>query len=1707
MNGFFSHMQQEQQAFMRQILQEQRDFVEEMQRRQQREDILISGRSTPLRLEQTSPDVEISEPNIRRVNRRDSAVNRLTTFQSNSREGLLTLESDKHMNIRWEIRSVDAFLKFFEEIDRFTLSFNQPVPYLFTHISENLQEVIAELLYVNKPQKYSTKMDTFKATTQDIYEMAQIFFAPRDLAHFNMLLTTACKKYEVIQKGEHYSPTKLKLYGLRQKFRERFEFLSEGATKAGRRDAIPAINYKQGGLLNVWTDLTPEGSRDPFKQMLINAKFDSLDEFFEKYFAKVDETNVLSENIKVYKYRVGIFQHTQSSSQRPTYNTSKKERLHQIEDEMNQIPDYMDDEEDQVYSMEKSREDFSNQACSKLVVVGTCWNRDCRYSHNPNVVEKQKEQLLRKWSDEKATKTKPQMTPDKLATPPAVNQRQPSSSGQQPGQHRINMDKKSSLRPQQQQVERPTPRLRAIDDADSELEEEETLDPDLFVVSAVFKMDSERKYQTVSHREGEARLPDTEEPFRIDGALFDTGASGDNYISEELVRKNHLEGQLQPVNKSVKVANGSYVQIVSRIQLEVTFWDNEGLPVVALLFFNVLQGLSVGMVIGLPAICGNFLHLFTEMLNTAPLNMIDPTILSGEPIPLNWESPICEETNMIPEAESYPDIRFLEDSYESSLQKFLEELPSRICPAFNVATPVFDYLCREARDVFVPASWDGIQGIDPIRLEFDPSMPQRLKPALRRIPAAVLEPAKREFDRMCQYMYEPSSSPIASPIVVAPKATPPYVRLCGDYRAVNKYVKSFHFPIPDVIKELHKAAGFTCFIDLDVKNAFHGIRIHEETSRILSVQTPYGQYQPKFLPEGVAPASAVLMSVMSQIFADYHEWMIVIFDNILVLALNYDDAFDKLVKVISRCKERNVVLKLSKSRFGYGSVEFFGYLCTNGSYSLSEERIKEVTSIPFPSGKNRTKQMQQFLGAAMYFKPFIYGFSEKTARLNDMVAKQFDWSEDSWRRDYRGIFEAFKRDILHAYTLYHPDYSLPWYLYVDASDVACGGVLIQLTSDSVQQVIAFVSKKFTATATRWSTIEKEAFAMFYSVQKLQYYLFLKRFTMLTDHNNLLWIESSVVPKIVRIRIYLQNFQFDVIHVKGKHNVFADWLSRMYPETVTYSEEILAISDVVDDVEMDPVDSVIMKVHNSRMGHHGVQRTWLLLNKHFPGHSIPIRVIQDFVSKCVWCQKIRSTLNQSIAAPVRAIVPEHPRQYCGYDTLYVTPPDQDGNQYLHVFKLIPSRLVGLYPSKDLTAESLATAMFLFFTTYGMVDVLITDPGSNINSEVVRTLLQWSGIRLRMSIVGRHESNMVERSHRETIRFLSTLINEERLKNVWSKPHIIATVQFILNSEISKETSISPYEYTFGTNDASYFRLPEAIDPTMAPVHLRRLNQDLVIVRQVAKEVQEGHQQKRRDQVPEAGSNSYQLGDMVLIDELRMGQKKDKLTSRFSGPYVISKVYKADLTCRHIVTGRVREVHMDSVKPFFGNSGDAFKAAMTDDDQFIIREVKAYRGDPELRSGMQFEVLFADGDCLWLPYNQDLTSTKSFAEFCGTRSELLPLLYTLAEWKKQKSHINAQGVKGVQPGEECFVDLRAWGSAYYESIDLPDMFHRNYVVPCRYVKWTNSKKTKIDVRCELFNQLFEWTAVDVQAYGSRGNLSDEVVLIDEDFVRRYPQLMEG
>ncbi|MFN9973317.1 MAG: integrase zinc binding domain-containing protein, partial [Phycisphaerae bacterium] len=124
-------------------------------------------------------------------------------------------------------------------------------------------------------------------------------------------------------------------------------------------------------------------------------------------------------------------------------------------------------------------------------------------------------------------------------------------------------------------------------------------------------------------------------------------------------------------------------------------------------------------------------------------------------------------------------------------------------------------------------------------------------------------------------------------------------------------------------------------------------------------------------------------------------------------------------------------------------------------------------------------------------------------------------------------------------------------------------------------------------------------------------------------------------------------------MKGKQNVFADWLSRVDEDEVQDPGGSKgSLEPLLNSLVKDEISELLSKVHNSRLGHHGVQRTWSLLNKYFPGHGIPVRVVQDYVSTCPWCQKSRQAANEALKAPIRAVEPNHSRHYCSYDTLYV-----------------------------------------------------------------------------------------------------------------------------------------------------------------------------------------------------------------------------------------------------------------------------------------------------------------------------------------------------------------------------------------------------------------------------------------------------------------------
>ena len=148
----------------------------------------------------------------------------------------------------------------------------------------------------------------------------------------------------------------------------------------------------------------------------------------------------------------------------------------------------------------------------------------------------------------------------------------------------------------------------------------------------------------------------------------------------------------------------------------------------------------------------------------------------------------------------------------------------------------------------------------------------------------------------------------------------------------------------------------------------HQIPIDDFSSNLLSVSTPCGLFRPKFLPEGIGPASGILQSIVRRIFADFDEWILVIFDNFLVFASCYQDDLNKIKIVLLGCQSNGLVLKIKKSWIGTDVVTFFGYGVHLGSWQLSDARKSAISSMIFPTTQ---KQMQSFFGAANFFRTHI----------------------------------------------------------------------------------------------------------------------------------------------------------------------------------------------------------------------------------------------------------------------------------------------------------------------------------------------------------------------------------------------------------------------------------------------------------------------------------------------------------------------------------------------------------------------------------------------------------------------------------------------------------------------------------------------------------------------------------------------------------------
>jgi hypothetical protein len=799
--------------------------------------------------------------------------------------------------------------------------------------------------------------------------------------------------------------------------------------------------------------------------------------------------------------------------------------------------------------------------------------------------------------------------------------------------------------------------------------------------------------------------------------------------------------------------------------------------------------------------------------------------------------------------------------------------------------------------------------------------------------------------------------------------------------------------MPDVQTELENMQPFQLFTELDWATAFHQIPLDDESSQRLAISTQWGLYRPRFVPEGITCGSALLMTHAQRIFSDFRPWALALHDNLLIGATDLNDMAIKISKVLHRCQENHIQLKMSKSKVAYTSIPFFGYILNQGSYTSDPQRLSDINAVKFP--KSLT-QVQSFLGMLNYISPFIPMFAERIAPIHAMNSKSFSYDKATWKGiDYCEAFEQAKSAVLHATTIYLPDRSLPWGLKCDAAKYGFGSILTQampidrlteaellqakalnliyifpingIPTEVVDAPIALMSRKFSDAATRWPVTQQEQYAIVAAYQKWERLLILKPHCLHTDHKNLVDLlpeNAGTNPKIARWRQWLANFPFFIRHIPGKLNIVADYLSRVHAP-------LLINTGLASLTSLTPTE-MLENVHaRTPGGHVGAMSTWRAVHAQYPDSKISLSTAKAYVEACTICQKARN-IKQPMETRNKTIPLDNARSSTHVDTLSLEK-DANGNEYAFVFINAFTKHTMMFPATDKSAKSFCNALIRYMATMGITDIFIADNGTEFTNEAAEIVANALGTMFTFTIAHRPQANsIVERVNQTILQELRIIMTSPEFWNRWSDPYVIAIVTLSINMRTHTTTGYSPIALTYGRTAMHYFRQPLDVH---LPQHtdLDEADQDLKNLQEMARRNMVQAEQKRLKIQPTAYV-TYHTGDLVLRDPITqtgaIRLRTRKLEPHYMGPYMVmeQKHESNCVICSELHDdSKIHKFHHSTLRIFDGTTEQAKQLALIDKQEHAISAIIDHTGSTARRSTLTFKVQFTDGSTDALPWN--------------------------------------------------------------------------------------------------------------------------------------------
>ena len=259
---------------------------------------------------------------------------------------------------------------------------------------------------------------------------------------------------------------------------------------------------------------------------------------------------------------------------------------------------------------------------------------------------------------------------------------------------------------------------------------------------------------------------------------------------------------------------------------------------------------------------------------------------------------------------------------------------------------------------------------------------------------------------------------------------------------------------------------------------------------------------------------------------------------------NFQDHLHHIDCYLNVMKSAGFTLGLKKSELVKSKVKFVGHIVGSGNRSVDPEKVAVINDLKEPETK---RQLRQIIGFFSFFREYIPGFAMVCKPLTDLTGKRTPDRIPFGSRE-REALNRLKRMLCDAASkpLSIIDLKKQFSLYVDSSNYAVGAALTQPDAMGHERPIAFASSKLTETQQRWATIEKEAYAALWALQKYKYWLYGRSVILYSDHNPITFLTETTPKssKLMRWHLALQEFQVEFRFRKGSTNEAADCLSRM-----------------------------------------------------------------------------------------------------------------------------------------------------------------------------------------------------------------------------------------------------------------------------------------------------------------------------------------------------------------------------------------------------------------------------------------------------------------------------------------------------------------------------------------------------------------------------------